>query len=39
MISFKSFMKDICGTKLDYTIEDIRGMLYFLTGNCHIEWV
>ena len=23
---------------LDYTSEDIQGMLYFLTGNCHIKW-
>ena len=22
----------------DFTHEDILGMLYFLTGNCHIKW-
>jgi hypothetical protein len=23
---------------LGFTAEDINGMLYFLTGNCHIKW-
>lgn len=30
---------EIGGTSYAHTTEDIRGMLYFLTGNCHIEWV
>lgn len=29
---------DMCGTKLDCTPDDVRGMLFFLTGNCHIDW-
>jgi hypothetical protein len=22
----------------DFTPDDVQGMLYFLTGNCHIKW-
>lgn len=29
---------DIGGTELRITHDEIRGMLYFLTGNCHINW-
>lgn len=28
----------LAGNTLGYTSEDIMGMLYFLTGNCHIKW-
>lgn len=34
----ESLHSDLCGTKVDQTADDIRGMLYFLTGNCHIAW-
>ena len=30
--------KDLVGTVLEHNIREIKGMLYFLTGNCHIEW-
>ncbi len=26
------------GTSLEYDTQQIKGMLYFLTGNCHIDW-
>ncbi len=29
---------DIGDSKLSITMDDIRGMLYYLTGNCYIEW-
>jgi len=29
---------DLCGTVLEHDYREIKGMLYFLTGNCHIEW-
>jgi hypothetical protein len=34
----KDIYADVCGTKLDHTMDGVRGMLYFLTGNCHISW-
>lgn len=29
---------ELAGTPLEQDIGSVRGMLYFLTGNCHIEW-
>lgn len=29
---------DLVGTALEYDHRQIKGMLYFLTGNCHIDW-
>ncbi len=29
---------DLVGTVLEHNVREIKGMLYFLTGNCHIEW-
>ncbi len=29
---------DLEGTMLEYDMFQIKGMLYFLTGNCHIDW-
>ena len=29
---------EIEGNTLGFTPEDIMGMVYFLTGNCHIKW-
>ena len=29
---------DLSGTALEYDHRQIKGMLYFLTGNCHIDW-
>lgn len=29
---------DLSGTVLEYDYRQIKGMLYFLTGNCHIDW-
>ncbi len=28
----------LSGTVLEHNYRNIKGMLYFLTGNCHIEW-
>lgn len=30
--------EDLTGTVLEHNVREIKGMLYFLTGNCHIEW-
>lgn len=30
--------EDLSGTVLEHNYRNIKGMLYFLTGNCHIEW-
>lgn len=30
--------EDLAGTVLEHNVRDIKGMLYYLTGNCHIEW-
>ncbi|HOO49745.1 MAG TPA: hypothetical protein PLK94_00500 [Alphaproteobacteria bacterium] len=30
--------EDLSGTILEYDYRQIKGMLYFLTGNCHIDW-
>ena len=29
---------ELAGTPLEQEIGSVHGMLYFLTGNCHIEW-
>jgi hypothetical protein len=29
---------DVGTCKLDIDTQDIKGMLYYLTGNCHLEW-
>lgn len=34
----KSIYSDLAGTVLEYDQREIKGMLYFLTGNCHIDW-
>lgn len=31
-------LEQLEGDTLGFTSEDIIGMLYFLTGNCHIKW-
>lgn len=28
-----------CGEENDLSISDLRGMLYYLTGNCHVKWL
>ena len=30
--------EDLAGTVIQHNVLEIKGMLYFLTGNCHIEW-
>lgn len=30
--------EDLEGTVLEHNVREIKGMLYYLTGNCHIEW-
>lgn len=27
-----------CGAAHDFTIQTIKGMVYFLAGNCHVRW-
>jgi predicted transcriptional regulator len=34
----EAIYEDLSGTVLEHDYRDIKGMLYFLTGNCHIEW-
>lgn len=34
----KPLLKELEQNYLGYTAKDINGMLYFLTGNCHIKW-
>lgn len=29
---------ELIGTNLEESAEEIKGMLYYLTGNCHIKW-
>ncbi|MBF0250792.1 MAG: hypothetical protein HQL35_09225 [Alphaproteobacteria bacterium] len=29
---------DNCGTENDITATTVRGMIYYLTGNCYIRW-
>jgi len=29
---------DVGNCKLDIDTEEIKGMLFYLTGNCHLEW-
>lgn len=31
-------LQQLEGDTLGFTSEDITGMLYFLTGNCHVKW-
>jgi hypothetical protein len=31
-------MTELGENRLDFTAQDINGMLYLLTGNCHIKW-
>lgn len=31
-------LQQLDGDTLGFTADDISGMLYFLTGNCHIKW-
>lgn len=31
--------EQLAPTSINITMDEVRGMLYFLTGNCHIEWV
>jgi hypothetical protein len=31
-------MKELGINIFKYTEEDIMGMIFFLTGNCHIKW-
>lgn len=33
-----SIYEDLADTVLEHNVREIKGMLYFLTGNCHIEW-
>lgn len=33
-----SIYDDVGDCGLDIDTEDIRGMLFYLTGNCHLEW-
>ncbi|OAV70960.1 hypothetical protein Barb4_00989 [Bacteroidales bacterium Barb4] len=34
----KPIMTELGLNIFQYTDDDIRGMIYFLTGNCHIKW-
>jgi hypothetical protein len=34
----ETIYSDLAGTALEYDHRQIKGMLYFLTGNCHIDW-
>ena len=34
----ETIYSDLAGTPLEYDHRQIKGMLYFLTGNCHIDW-
>ncbi len=34
----KPLMVELGDNLLSFTHDDIQGMLYFLTGNCHIKW-
>lgn len=27
-----------CGAAHDFTVQTIKGMVYFLAGNCHVRW-
>jgi hypothetical protein len=31
-------LNQLNGDTLGFTAKDINGMIYFLTGNCHIQW-
>ncbi|HTJ48463.1 MAG TPA: ABC-three component system protein [Cyclobacteriaceae bacterium] len=35
----KPLLNELDENLLGYSAHDINGMLYFLTGNCHIKWV
>ncbi len=34
----ESMYSELAGTVLEYDQRQVKGMLYFLTGNCHIDW-
>ncbi len=34
----KPLQNELEENHLGFTVQDINGMLYFLTGNCHIKW-
>lgn len=34
----ETMYSELSGTALEYDPREIKGMLYFLTGNCHIDW-
>jgi hypothetical protein len=34
----ESMYAELAGTALEYDQRQVKGMLYFLTGNCHIDW-
>lgn len=34
----ESMYSELAGTALEYDQRQVKGMLYFLTGNCHIDW-
>jgi hypothetical protein len=31
-------LEQLDGDTLGFTADDVNGMLYFLTGNCHLKW-
>jgi hypothetical protein len=34
----KPLIAELDENLLGFTAHDINGMLYFLTGNCHLKW-
>jgi hypothetical protein len=34
----KPLLEELDENLLDFSAHDINGMLYFLTGNCHLKW-
>ena len=38
LILIQIIYNDIGNSKLGIDADEIRGMIFYLTGNCHLEW-